>query len=203
MRRTVAAVFAILFAACGGDSDAGRQSATSTTSTSQGTSSSTSTSTSTTSDGDAAPLDITAVQYVGLFNAQLPLSVPDGTDFELSPVAEGVYGSTVDLGTTVLVFAETPTSPVTAVSVVVDVEITGGTIPAKLVFGASFGLEKDDPSGVGEAFNSKVVPDLASITSARTDYDLGPLDLILTAEDQSVTFTYVATGGELPAFLGS
>lgn len=198
MRRTVAVMFAFLLAGCGGDSDPGRDSATTTTSTPQETSSST----STTVDATPAPLDLTAVQYVGLFNVQLPLIVPDGIELELRRVAEGVYGNAVDLGTTVLVFAKTPTSRVTAVSVVVDLEITGGTTPTKLVAGASVGLNNDDPAGVVERFNERVIPELGSVSSGRTDYDLGPLDLILTADDPAVTFTYVATGGDLPAFLG-
>ncbi len=195
----VAIAAALILAACGSGGD---EPATGRSTTTAGGATTTDTTIEVTATtAPAEPLDPTATQYLGLFNAQIPLLGLDGAGLQLDPVTDGVYGSTVDLGTTVLVFAESPTSKVTAVAVVVDLDITGGQTPTRLITGASLGL--DDAAGdVVAAFDDQVLPSLGNITERRSEFNLGTLDLILTVTGDSVlTFTYVAPGGEIPAYL--
>ena len=181
-------------AACGGRSG---DSAEATTTTAEQTTSTTVEPTTTTVE--AVRLDVTAVQYLGLFNSQLPLVAPEGIDLRLDDIAQGVFGGPVYLGTTVLVFADTPASSVTAIAVVVDLNIASGT-PAKLISASAIGLTQE-PAAVVEAFLETVVPELSVVSQGRKVYPLGELDLILTVSGQVLTFTYVRAGGDLPPFL--
>lgn len=191
---------AVLLWGCGEEADEAADESTTTTVDAE-----TTTTRATTSTTTAAPveLDITATQYVGIFNAQLPMVADDGgVDLRLDPVTDGVYGGTVDLGTSLLVFADSPAARITSVAVIVDLDATGGQTPAKLVAGASFGLDNDDPAGVVEAFNAQVVPALTTVTERSQRFELGAVDLLMVVEgDSTLVFAYVAPGGALPAYL--
>jgi hypothetical protein len=185
-------VLAITGGACGGDD--GDAAATTTVATPA-----TGATTSTTAP-ELAPLAVSAAKYVELFNAQLPRVAAESLDLQLDPVADGVYGGLINLVSQVLVFADSPTDQVRAVSVLIDTEASSGQLPTRLI-GTAGSFLGDDPAGTLEAFNEDVVPTLDEISEAREEFHLGSLDLILTVEGPVVVFTYLAPGGELPAFL--
>lgn len=197
----LALAIAAAAASCGGGGGSDVADTAPPESTTSTTEASTSTTEATTTTAMNPPLRATPVQYVGLFNAQLPLTTAGATDLRLDEIADGVFGSTVDLGTTVMVFAESPAAPITAVTVVVDLGIRDNQTPVKLVAGAAIGLS-DSPADVLQQFNTVVVPELSSITSLEQRFELGDLDVILTVEaPDTLRFTFVAPGGEIPAFL--
>lgn len=197
MLKWLAVAMVVVVASCGGDDG----SASTTTSTG----STTTTVPTTTSTTPPAALQhvVAATQYVGLFNSAAKLKSPDVDDLQLTQVADGVYGSTIDLGTQVLVFADTPSSPVTSVAVVVNAPLRDNSLPVGIIGAAGLGLT-DDPVDTLQAFNEKAVPYLGTI-SGRENYDLGDVDLRVTVSgnNEIVTFVYVASGAGLPPFLQS